>query len=69
MRKEFKEGATIPRKPRKIVMTARIYSSPLIDDGALEIDVTILDKVIPGEFIDGVSGINIMPLSTMEKLV
>jgi hypothetical protein len=68
LRKEFKEGATIPRKSRKTMMTARIYSNALMDDGALEIDVSILDKVIPRTLIDGGSGINIMPLSTMESL-
>jgi hypothetical protein len=67
LRKEFKEGLQFPGDP-DIVMSARIYTSPLIDDGALEIDVTVLDKVIPGALIDGGSGINIMPLSTMERL-
>ena len=68
LRKEFREGTTIPRRPRKEVMTARIYSQTLVDDGALEIDVSILHKVIAGTLIDGGSGINIMPLSTMESL-
>src|SRR6476469_5330432 len=68
LRKEFKEGATHVRKPRKPVMTAKIYASPLGDDGAMEIDVEILDKTIPRALIDGGSGINIMPLSTLEKL-
>lgn len=68
LKKELKEGATVLRKPRKTMMTARIYSSALLDDGALEIDVSILDKVISGTLIDGGSGINIMPLSTMESL-
>jgi len=68
LRKEFKEGATRVRKPRKPVMTAKIYASPLGDDGAMEIDVEILDKTIPRALIDGGSGINIMPLSTLEKL-
>jgi hypothetical protein len=68
VRKEFKEGATIPRRLQEAVMTARIYASTLTDDGALEIDVSIMDKVIPKTLIDGGSGINIMPLSTMESL-
>lgn len=68
LQKEFKERANISRGPRKIVMTARIYTSSLINDGALEIDVIILDKVILSGLTNGGSGINIMRLSTMEKL-
>ena len=68
LRKEFKEGATMPRRPRKVVMTAKMYTSPLVDDGAFEIDVSILDRVIPGAVIDNGSGINIMSFTTMSKL-
>lgn len=49
-------------------MTARIYSSAMMGDRALRIDVSIIDKVITGTLIDGGSGINIMPLFTMESL-
>lgn len=68
LRKELKEGATVPWRPPKAVVTARIYASPLVDDDALEIDVSILDWVIVGALIDNGSGINIMPLTTMVKL-
>lgn len=35
---------------------------------AVEIEVMIVDKVIPNALVDGGSGLNIMPLQTMEKL-
>jgi len=68
LKKELKKGATIPYKPKKVVMIARIYSSALMENRALEIDTSILDKTILGTLIFQGSDINIMPFSTVEIL-
>ncbi|XP_073391991.1 uncharacterized protein [Physcomitrium patens] len=71
MRKSFKEG--LPRAKRKKKTqkrtVARVQASiRLVDMKAVEIEVTIVDKVVLNVLIDGSSGLNIMPLHTMEKL-
>lgn len=39
-----------------------------VDDSALEMNESILDRVIPSALIDNRSGINNMPFTTMVKL-
>lgn len=71
LRKNLKErlpGVRRRRKPQKR-MVARVQSTARpVDVKAVEIEVTIVDKVVPHVLIDGGSGLNIMPLHTMEKL-
>lgn len=38
------------------------------DVGLIELEVQIMDKIIPNALVDGGSGLNIMFLSTMKKL-
>lgn len=71
MRKSFKEG--LPRAKRKKKTQKRTVAKVQasirpVDVKAVEIEVTIVDKVVPNVLIDGGSGLNIMPLHTMEKL-
>jgi hypothetical protein len=68
IRKGFKEGATLTRKPRKVEIAAEVEASTAFDVGPIELEVGIMDKIIPNALVDGGSGLNIMPLSTMEKL-
>lgn len=65
---KFEEGVTVPWTPRKAVMTARIYASLVVDDRALEIDISILDRIIPCALTNTGSGINIMLLTKIVKL-
>jgi len=71
MRKCFKEGLPGVKKRRKIkkkmVASVRTTVKP-VEVKAVEIEVMLVDKVIPNVLIDGGSGLNIMPLHTMEKL-
>ena len=68
LRKEFKEGATQVRKAKIPTMAVEVRRTPLGDEGPIEVEVEIMDKIIPHTLVDGGSGINIMPLSTLEKL-
>ena len=71
MRKSFKEGLPVARRKKKVksklVARAEGMVKPF-DVQAAEIEVEIIDKVIPNVLVDGGSGLNIMPLHTMEKL-
>lgn len=71
MRKSFKEGYLGAKRKKKTQKrtVARVQASiRLVDMKAVEIEVTIVDKVVLNVLIDGSSGLNIMPLHTMEKL-
>lgn len=52
LRKHYKEGATAVRKPYKPIMAAKIQAFFLGDAGPIEVEVEILDKVIPRAPID-----------------
>ena len=71
MRKNFKDGLPVAKRKRKVksklVARAEAGVKPF-DVQAAEIEVEIVDKVIPNVLIDGGSGLNIMPFHTMEKL-
>jgi len=58
----------VTRKPRKVETTATVKTSTSFDVGPIELEVGIMDKIIPNALVDGGSGLNIMPLSIMEKL-
>lgn len=51
----------------RIVPRAQLLGG-LSDVKAVEIEATIVDKVVPNVLVDGGSGLNIMPVETMEKL-
>jgi hypothetical protein len=46
----------------------KVEASTSFDVGPIELEVGIMEKIIPNALVDGGSGLNIMPLSTMEKL-
>jgi hypothetical protein len=66
--KLFPIGATLTRKLKKVEVVAKVEASTSFDVGPIELEVGIMDKIIPNALVDGGSGLNIMPLSTMEKL-
>jgi len=73
LRKEMKEGATVPRIPKrmdqvnKVETIADLRNSKETFD-AVEIDVEIVDKIVPRVLVDDGSSVNIMPTYTMKKL-
>lgn len=74
VKKVLKEGVPVTRrrgrKPR-IVARASIawnLSKRAGEVKAVEIEATIVNKVLPRVLVDGGSGVNIMPLHTMEQL-
>ncbi len=48
--------------------TTKVKASTSFDVGPIELEVGIMDKIIPNALMDGGSGLNIMPLSILEKL-
>jgi len=71
VRKTLKVGLLVAqrsqRPPQKLVARAQVGKKPF-DIKAVEIEVVIVDKVILHTLVDGGSGLNILPLHTMEKL-
>jgi len=58
-----------PRRKSKIKVAARAQAiNKSVDVKAVELEATIVDKVLPNTLVDGGSSLNIMPLQTMEKL-
>jgi hypothetical protein len=47
--------------------TAKVKALTPIDVGPIKIEVEIVNRFIPIVLVDGGSGLNIKPLSTMEK--
>jgi hypothetical protein len=72
LRKQMREGATVRREARFLDETKCAEDFELNsmeeDWDVIEIDVQIVDKIIPHTMIDEGSSINVMPLSTMNKL-
>lgn len=70
-RKTLKEGMPMVRRKKKvrtrIAARARLPGGPS-DVKAVEIEATIVDKVVSNVLVDGGSGLNILPAQTMEKL-
>ncbi|KAH9548555.1 hypothetical protein CY35_11G093300, partial [Sphagnum magellanicum] len=55
-------------KPRKVEIVIEVAASISFDVGPIKLEVGIMDKIIRNALVDGGSGLNIMLLSTMEKL-
>jgi hypothetical protein len=70
--KQMREGATVRKEARFMDETKCAEDFELNsmeeDWDVIEIDVQIVDKIIPHTMIDEGSSINVMPLSTMNKL-
>ena len=69
--KTLKEGMPImtrTRKARTRVATTVQLPGKSHDVKALEIEVIMVDKVVPNVLVDGGSGLNILPEHTMKKL-
>ena len=70
-RKTLKEGKPITRRARKVktrVATMVPVPGKCRDVKAVEIEVMVVDMVVPNVLVDGGSGLNILPEHTMEKL-
>lgn len=70
-RKTLKEGMPVNRRVRKA--KTRIAARVQLQGGirevkAVEIEVMVVDKVVPNVLVDGGSGLNIMPEHTLKKL-
>ena len=70
VRKTLKDGMPVNRRTRKVKtrVAARIQSQDRRDVKAIEIEVGIVDKVVPNVLVDGGSSLNILPEHTMRKL-
>ena len=70
-RKTLKEGMPVIRRTRKVKIrvSARVQiHERRWDVKPIEIEVMVVDKVIPNVLVDGGSGLNILPEYTMKKL-
>ena len=69
--KTLKEGMPITRRAKKVrirVATTVPVPGKSRDVEAVEIEVIVVDKVVPNVLVDGGSGLNILPEHTMKKL-
>ena len=70
-RKTFKEGMLVNRQVRKTKtrIAARVQSQSLMREvKAVDIEVMVVDKVLPNVLVDGGSGLNIMLEHTLNQL-
>ena len=70
-RKTLKDGMPVIRRARKpkIQVSARVQMQGRTREvKAVEIEVTVVDKVVPNVLVDGGSSLNILPEHTMKKL-
>ena len=69
-RKTLKDGMPVNRRAKKVKtrVTARIESQGGRDVRAIEIEVVIVDKVVPNVLVDGGSSLNILQEHTMKRL-
>jgi hypothetical protein len=70
-RKTLKEGMPVTRRTRKV--KTRVAARVQLQGGgrdvkAIEIEVMVVDKVVPNVLVDGGSGLNILPEHTMKRL-
>ena len=70
-RKTLKEGMSVNRRVRKA--NTRVAARIQLQGGsreikAIEIEVMVVDKVVPKVLVDGGSGLNIMPEHTLKQL-
>ena len=70
-RKTLKEGMPVNRRVRKAktIIAARVQSQGLMREvKAVEIEVMVVDKVVPNVLVDGGRGLNIMLEHTFKQL-
>jgi hypothetical protein len=73
IRKKLKEGTTTIRKPTttrkytKVEIIFEFKASTSFSVGFIELEVWIMDKIIPNALVDKGNGLNIMFLSTTKK--
>ncbi len=70
-RKTLKEGMPVTKRTRKpkIRVSARVQMQGRTREvKAMEIEVTVVDKVVPNVLVDGGSSLNILPEHTMMML-
>src|SRR5450631_4242228 len=70
-RKTLKEGMPVNRRTRKV--KTRVAARVQLQGGgrdvkAVEIEVMVVDKVVPNVLVNGGSGLNILPEHTMKRL-
>ena len=70
-RKTLKEGMPVTRRTKKV--KTRIAVRVQLQGGGrdvkpIEIEVVVMDKVVPNVLVDGGSGLNILPEHTMKRL-
>ena len=68
-KKTLKDGMLVTRRTRKTRVSTRVQiHEERRDVKPIEIEVMIVDKVIPNVLVDGGSGLNILPDDTMKRL-
>ena len=70
-RKTLKEGMPVTRRTRKAKPRVAAIVQPKggrRDVKPIEIEVMVVDKVVPNVLVDGGSGLNILPEHTMKRL-
>ena len=69
-RKTLKDGMPVNKRAKKVKtrVAARIESQGGRDVRAIDIEVVIVDKVVPNVLVDGGSSLNILPEHTMRRL-
>ena len=71
-RKTLKEIMPVTRRTRKVMKTIVAARVQLQGEGrdikAIEIEVMVVDKVVPNVLVDGGSGLNILSEHTMKRL-
>ena len=70
LKKEIPMARKLKRRPQVAARVSIFHrpTSKACEVKAVEIEATIVDKVLPKVLVDGGSGVNIMPLHTMEQL-
>ena len=68
-RKTLKDGMPVTRRTRKTMVSARVQiHEEMMDVEPIEIEVMVVDKVIPNVLVDGGSGLDILLDHTMKRL-
>ena len=68
-RKTLKEGMSVIRRTMKTRVSARVQvHEERWDVKPIEIEVMMVDKVVPNVLVDGGSGLNILPEHTIKRL-
>ena len=68
-RKTLKEGMPVNRRVRKAMTRIVVQSQSLMKEvKEVDIEVMVVDNVVPNVLVDGGSGLNIMPEHTLNQL-